>query len=392
MTRDLLSIVTEDVSRRFNVCPIKLNGNSLQLAVSETFNIDDYDTLEFFLGIKIEGIVLKNEEVEKMIDRFYLSRNCGKHEEFRVSEGSEALEQFIQKIINEGIYQRASDIHFEPMSDGFRVRYRVDGVLKIVEKMQKIMHLSMVAYLKLLAHISLDQKRLPQDGRIGWVCEGREYNLRVSTLPSIYGEAIVLRILDREELNLEIENLGFLKEQLVQVRNLLKEKNGVILVTGPTGSGKTTTLYSFLKARKIGSEKIITIENPVEYQLPGVNQIPIQEQYGPTFAEVLRSVLRQSPDVIMIGEIRDMETAKTVFQAGLTGHLIFSTLHTNDAMASIERLKDLGVSGQTIAAGLRGIISQRLISKKEGKGRIGFFEVLVIDDELRKVLVEVDVG
>jgi general secretion pathway protein E/type IV pilus assembly protein PilB len=271
--------------------------------------------------------------------------------------------KLVHGIILEAIQRRASDIHMEPLEKRFRVRYRIDGVLLEVENPPKRLQLSIVSRLKIMANISIAEKRIPQDGRIQIMVNGRQLDLRVSSLPTAHGESIVMRILDKEGLQLGLPQLGFFSDDQKEMERLIAMPDGIVLVTGPTGSGKTTTLYSCLHHINKPDRKIITVEDPVEYQLNGINQVPVRADVGMTFASALRSMLRQAPNIVMIGEIRDLETAEIAINASLTGHMVFSTLHTNDAPSAVTRLIDIGVKPFLVSTSLRAVLAQRLVRK-----------------------------
>jgi len=269
--------------------------------------------------------------------------------------------RLVNMLINRAVEQRASDIHIEPFENELKVRYRIDGVLHEVETPARRLQAAIVSRIKIMAKLNIAERRLPQDGRIKLRLLGKEIDLRVSTLPTLYGESVVLRILDRSSIIVNLDSLGFPEETLAQFSRLITKPYGMVLVTGPTGSGKTTTLYGALDKINSPDKKIITIEDPVEYQLLGVNQIHVKPQIGLTFANGLRSIVRQDPDVIMVGEIRDFETAEIAIQAALTGHLVFSTLHTNDAAGAVSRLLEMGVEDYLLASSLLGVLAQRLV-------------------------------
>jgi general secretion pathway protein E len=271
--------------------------------------------------------------------------------------------RFVNQLIGRAVEARASDIHIEPFENELKVRYRIDGVLHDVETPARRLQAAIVSRIKIMAKLNIAERRLPQDGRIKLRLMGREIDLRVSTLPTLYGESVVLRILDRSSIVVHLGSLGFPEDTLGQFDRLITKPYGMVLVTGPTGSGKTTTLYGALDKINSPDKKIITIEDPVEYQLFGVNQIHVKPQIGLTFANGLRSIVRQDPDVIMVGEIRDAETAEIAIQAALTGHLVFSTLHTNDAAGAVSRLLEMGVEDYLLASSLLGVLAQRLVRK-----------------------------
>jgi general secretion pathway protein E/type IV pilus assembly protein PilB len=284
-------------------------------------------------------------------------------EESQVSENDAPINHLVQSIIAEAIRRRASDIHLEPLERIFRVRYRIDGVLLEATPPPKRLQLAIISRLKIMANISIAEKRLPQDGRIQVVAAGRALDLRVSSLPTAHGESIVMRVLDQEGLKLGLPELGFLPDDQKEFERLIASPDGIVLVTGPTGSGKTTTLYACLHQLNQTARKIITVEEPVEYQISGINQVPVNASIGMTFAAALRAMLRQAPNIVMVGEIRDRETAEIAINASLTGHLVFSTLHTNDAPSAVTRLIDIGAKPFLVAASLRASMAQRLVRR-----------------------------
>jgi len=336
--------------------------------------------------------------------------------------------KLVNLLISRAVDSRASDIHIEPYEDELKVRYRIDGVLHDVESAPKKLEAAVVSRIKIMSKLNIAERRLPQDGRIRLKINDKEIDLRVSTIPILHGESVVMRILDKETIVIDLEQLGFSSDVLHAFNRLIMKPNGIILVTGPTGSGKTTTLYGALDKINTPDKKIITIEDPIEYQLKGVNQIQVKTQIGLNFANTLRHIVRQDPDVIMVGEIRDLETAEIAIQSALTGHLVFSTLHTNDAPSAITRLLDMGIESYLLSSTIRGILAQRLVrvicpnckepetltvSEEElallgigthtqlysGRGcekctftgyygRTGIFELLVVDDELRKMILK----
>ncbi len=289
--------------------------------------------------------------------------------------------QLLNEIIDFGINNNASDIHLEPKKEGLKIRYRIDGILEDYKNIKKELHAPLISRIKILVNLDISESRLPQDGRTNH----NNIDLRVSVLPTIFGEKAVLRILKKDQTLLSLDELGMRKEELTAYRNLINKKNGIILVSGPTGSGKTTTLYGTLKELNAEQNNIITIEDPVEYVLENITQIQVNNKTGLTFAKGLRSILRQDPDIIFIGEIRDFDTAQIAIQAALTGHLVLATIHTQDAISSICRLIDMGIKNYLVSATLLGCISQRLLRKKHG-GRVGIFEVLSINDKTREII------
>ncbi|MFH1387113.1 MAG: GspE/PulE family protein [bacterium] len=292
----------------------------------------------------------------------------------------------LDDIFQKAIELKASDIHLEPREEYLRVRFRVDGLLSDNPPIQKVKQAALISRAKVLVNLDIAESRLPQDGRTTLKLGKQQIDLRVSTIPTIHGEKVVIRLLNRKHIHLTLDSLGMEENDLKAYRTIISKKTGIVLVTGPTGSGKTTTLYATLSELNSKEVNIVTIEDPVEYQLPGINQIPINLKSGLTFARGLRSILRQDPDIIMIGEIRDLETAKIAIQAALTGHLVFSTLHTNDAPSAVTRLIEMGIEKYLINATLCGVVAQRLvrIQTPQGlKGRTGLYEVMPKDKPLK---------
>ncbi len=374
---EVWEIVGKDLAERYRVFPLSCRGGRLQLAVANPFDLAALDDLGHLLGMAVEAKLawpgdLRRALVAQLGQGGFLDPD-GQYIQFPrqplvVSEpkpdfdGYEApIGSYVRWLIAKALEMRASDIHLEPLESRFRVRFRIDGSLREMENPPKRLQPAIISRLKLMAEISIAEKRLPQDGRILVSLEGREIDLRVSTLPTAHGESMVIRILDRENLRLDLSELGFRCEDLKKVEHLLSLPDGMILVTGPTGSGKTTTLYSFLHSINQPDRKIITVEDPVEYQLSGINQVQVKREVGLDFSSALRSLLRQAPNIIMIGEIRDLETAEIAVNASLTGHLVFSTLHTNDSAAAVSRLIDIGIKPFLVSASLRAVLAQRLV-------------------------------
>jgi len=289
------------------------------------------------------------------------------------------ISALLDEIIKKAVELKASDIHLEPREDYLRVRYRVDGLLQDAPPIHKAKQASIISRVKVLVNLDIAESRLPQDGRTNLKINKNTIDIRVSTIPTLHGEKVVLRLLNRNQVSWGLEDLGMEKEELALYKKMISKRNGLILVTGPTGSGKTTTLYATLATLNSKEINIMTIEDPIEYQLPGINQIQVNTKAGLTFARGLRSILRQDPDVIMVGEIRDLETAKIAIQSALTGHLVFSTLHTNDAPSALTRLMDMGIDKYLVEASVIGVVAQRLAriySAQDCKGRIGIYEIL----------------
>jgi general secretion pathway protein E len=367
--------------RQYVVCPVSVDGNVLTVATAEPLNPVIVDDLQQATGLTIRIAVSSPEGILESIDRAYdgsatpLQRIVEGMEDERASEGEEdvshlrdlAFEAPVVRLVNlliEGaIGAEASDIHIEPFEDTLRVRYRIDGILFDQESPPRRLRDAVTSRIKLMAEMNIAERRLPQDGRIRVSLPGRRVDIRVSTIPTVHGESIVMRLLDRASVFLPLERLGFAAATLKRLESLILRPHGIILVTGPTGSGKTTTLYAALDKINSPDRKIITIEDPVEYQLKGVNQIPVKPKIGLTFATGLRHIVRQDPDVILVGEVRDLETVEIAIQASLTGHLVFSTLHTNDAPGAIPRLQDMGAEPYLIASVLEAVLAQRLVRR-----------------------------
>ena len=455
VTGDTLELVPRAVAARHRVLPLSCDAHTLRVAIADPLDTDGVDALGHMLKLTIEPLVATAEEITSAIDRFY-GKDANSIDELlndlavggaggevtttateasAVGNASDTdadapIIKLVHQVILEAIHRRASDIHLEPLEKRFRVRYRIDGVLLEVENPPKRLQLSIISRLKIMANISIAEKRIPQDGRIQIVMNGRQLDLRVSSLPTAHGESIVMRILDKEGLTLGLPELGFLSDDAATFERLITLPDGILLVTGPTGSGKTTTLYGCLHYINKPDRKIITVEDPVEYQLNGINQVPVRADVGMTFASALRAMLRQAPNIVMIGEIRDLETAEIAINASLTGHMVFSTLHTNDAPSAVTRLIDIGVKPFLVSTSLRATMAQRLVRKicpkckrpatpspqelralhinpaqaatasfarGDGcaecnatgyRGRMGIFEIFVVNEEIQRMIYE----
>lgn len=446
---DVKRAVPEDIARKYGVFPIAVENGQMEMAISDPMDMDVVDNLSHLLGMPIDLRLSTPDDIKRAIDDLYGVKaygdmfdgvDAGTSEsgaiglatgnEEGVSEEEAPIIRYVHKLITEAVKRRASDIHLEPLEKRFRVRYRIDGVLIEVENPPKRLQPSIISRLKLMANISIAEKRVPQDGRIQIVYNNKEIDLRVSSLPTVYGESIVMRILDKEGLRLGLPELGFFSDDQSIFERIVSMADGIFLVTGPTGSGKSTTLYSALNYLNHPDRKIITVEDPVEYQMTGINQVQVRREVGMTFAAALRSMLRQAPNIIMIGEIRDLETAEIAINASLTGHMVFSTLHTNDAPSAVTRLVDIGVKPFLVSASLRAALAQRLVRKTctqcktvyspdphllqaigineidaaratfyhgEGcprcngigyRGRMGIFEIFIINEELQQMIYE----
>lgn len=376
-----IAAVDRDLAIRYNVFPIHIDDSQLEVATSDPLDMDAIDSLSHVTNKPIRSRLATPAAIQQAIEQFYdtpavVARSSGAAqaetealvESLTVNAAAMAQEdapimRYVHGLIAAAIECNASDIHLEPLANRFRVRFRVDGVLQEVENPPKRLQPSVISRLKLMADVSIAQKRIPQDGRIQLKTNGESIDLRVSVLPTIFGESIVMRILDKAGLNLGLHHMGFFSDDQVQFERFIAMPDGIFLVTGPTGSGKSTTLYAALNHLNHSDRKIITVEDPVEYQLTGINQVGVNRDVGMTFAAALRSILRQAPNIIMVGEIRDRETAEIAVNASLTGHMVYSTLHTNDAPSAVTRLTDMGVKPFLVSAALRGVLAQRLVRR-----------------------------
>lgn len=365
MCNKALELIPYSVAKFHSILPVSYEGEIVKVVVPEAFAAEGL--LEHLTNLEVVYLKGNEEDLLQMIECFYRDKNLEKPLEMStrksvVVKDASTIEVWLDKLLTDACKQKASDVHIEPLEKGFQVRFRTDGELKLYLVHDFTFYASVLSRLKLLARLSIDQKRLPQDGRFQWVLNEHSYVIRISILPSIRGETVVLRILP-ETVQVEMANLGFTGPQQEQVKRLMQASHGLILVAGPTGSGKTTTLYSILRVLQRSSCKIITIEDPIEYQLMGISQMPVNLEWGTSFSAALRSILRQAPDIIMVGEIRDFETAEIAMNAALTGHLIFATVHASDAFSALYRLMDLGIEPSLLVSSVRAIIAQRLVRK-----------------------------
>lgn len=377
---EIIKQIPATIARRYKVVPVFNSDNMLTVALADPLDIQTLDSLRFILKRNVEGVVASDEEISIALDHYYgrqektieelisqkqldavaLKRIVSADDELSADSDAPII-KLVSLIILEAQRNRASDIHLEPMEKRFRVRYRIDGELREVENPPKRLQSSIISRLKLMAGMKLAEKRIPQDGQIKITIGGEDLDLRVSTVPASHGESMVMRILTQKTLELGLPKLGFFADDQQTFERLIGLADGILLITGPTGSGKTTTLYAVLNHLNRADRKIITVEDPVEYHLTGINQVNVKEDIGLTFSAVLRSMLRQAPNIIMIGEIRDLETAEIAINAALTGHLVFSTLHTNDAPSAITRLLDIGIKPFLLASSIRATLAQRLV-------------------------------
>ncbi len=443
-----VDLIPGEVATKFQVVPVKREGRVLTVAMANPDNIFAIDDIKFITGFEVKPVVATETAIKKTIDRLYdsadsLASIMGEIEEdFEIVEEEEedlGLEEaqsenapvvkLVNSLISDAVAKGASDIHIEPYEKQVRVRYRIDGMLHEMMSPPFKMKNSIISRLKIMAELDIAEKRVPQDGRIKIRMHGKSIDLRVSTLPTIFGEKIVMRILDQSNLEIDLSKLGFHPEALARFLNAIESPYGMVLVTGPTGSGKSTTLYSALSRINRPHINIMTAEDPVEYNLNGINQVNVQEDIGLTFAAALKAFLRQDPNVVMVGEIRDLETASIATKAALTGHLVLSTLHTNDAPSSISRLTDMGIEPFLVSSSVIMIVAQRLVRRLCGKckqpqklheetlrelgitespdeltlfeakgcvacndtgykGRVGLYEVMAITPEIRELIVD----
>ena len=372
ISRELAMTVPAALAVRHLVIPIKKEGRQLTLAMADPTNFFAIDDVSMVTGCEVIPVFASERDIHHFINQFYGVKlveqvvNKLNTDDSQVSPGPSAPEEapvisLVNSLISQAIKDRASDIHIEPQEQHVRVRLRVDGMLRAGVTIPKGNYPSILSRIKIISELDISEKRLPQDGRVKVTEQGREIDLRVSTMPTIMGEKVVIRILDQHAGVFDVAKLGFSQENFVKYRRLYKQSYGMVLVTGPTGSGKTTTLYSTLMELNNPFRNVITVEDPVEYRLPGINQIQVNPKADLTFSRGLRSILRQDPNIIMVGEIRDFETAETAIRAALTGHLVFSTLHTNDAPGAINRLIDMAVEPFLVASSVLGAVSQRLV-------------------------------
>jgi type IV pilus assembly protein PilB len=453
---EVINLMTESMAQLYRAVPIHFEGNRLTVATCDPQNITIQDELRSLLGHEVKVVIAGETDVKKTLERYYdaeketvdriideIEDDPDLKKKMEAAESGKPLELAdvealadsapVRKLLNMvlllAIKDHASDIHFEPFEDEFRIRIKADGVLFEMVPPPRHLAFAITTRIKVMANLDIAERRLPQDGRIELTVGGHPVDLRVSVLPTMFGESVVMRILDRSVVSLNLAKVGMNAEIIKEFREIIARPNGIVLVTGPTGSGKTTTLYSALTELNSMEDKLITTEDPVEYQIDGIIQIPIDHEIGVTFAACLRAILRQDPDIILVGEIRDLETAEIAVQASLTGHMVFSTLHTNDAPSTITRMKDMGVPTFLITATVEAILAQRLVRrvcsqcreettpsedlildlgmkiedfkgkkvyKGRGcevcnntgyKGRVGLFELMVMNDQLREMVM-----
>ncbi len=384
LAQEIIELLPENIVRKNNVIPFELdenNPNILRIAMADPLDIIAVDDISIITNMQIDIMVATPSDIMYAIEKYYGNEQSAKLAESFAQErmdknqklkkeedGNDEVDNspivlLVNKIIEQAVNERASDIHIEALEDQVRVRYRIDGAMQEVMRYPKDLQSAIVARIKIVSGMNISEKRAPQDGRMTLVFNRVEYDLRVSSLPTTFGEKVVMRIASKSGLNKEKSELGFQEEELKRFDGILKNPHGIILVTGPTGSGKSTTLYTVLNELNGGDVNIITVEDPVEADVDGINQVQVNEKAGLTFASALRSILRQDPDIIMIGEIRDEETASIAVKAAITGHLVVSTLHTNSAASTVTRLEDMGIEPYMVADSVVGIISQRLVRR-----------------------------
>jgi type IV pilus assembly protein PilB len=454
--KDVLAMVTTPMAQMYRIIPVEFDGDTLTVAMCDPQNLSVQDELRTFLGYNIRVVVATEPAMMSVLERYYgestesvesivLALEEDKElaaaaagissdgpvnlDDVTALADSAPVRKLLNMVLLMAIREHASDLHFEPFEDEFRIRIKADGVLYEMVPPPRHLAFAITTRIKVMANLDIAERRLPQDGRIELTVGGHPVDLRVSVLPTMFGESVVLRVLDRSVVSLDLAKVGMNEKTLAKFRKIIAKPNGIVLVTGPTGSGKTTTLYSALNELNKIEDKLITTEDPVEYDMEGIIQVPIDASIGNTFAHILRSILRQDPDKILVGEIRDLETAEIAVQASLTGHLVFSTLHTNDAPSTITRLKDMGVPTFLITATVEAILAQRLVRKvclqcreeyvpareilddlelttddvrgkrfyrgsgcelcnnTGHKGRVGLFELMIMTDEMRELIM-----
>ncbi|MCT4606633.1 MAG: GspE/PulE family protein [Marinisporobacter sp.] len=377
---DIPNLISEDLARRHTLIPVSKKANRLMVAMADPLNIFAIDDVKIATGLDVEPVISTGKGILDAIDEYYGKQSAEKAiEDFKSQYKVDNIEniddeildeinnapvvRLVNSIIKQAVKSKASDIHIEPFESKIRVRFRIDGNLQEIMTPAKTTHSAIITRIKIMGKMNIAEKRLPQDGRVEINMDGQEIDLRISILPTVYGEKIVIRLLDRSNFLMSKSQLGFNNHNLDLLTNIMKNPNGIILVTGPTGSGKTTTLYTLLRELNKIDRNIITVEDPVEYRLNGINQVAVNNKAGLTFANALRSILRQDPDIIMIGEIRDSETAQIAVRAAITGHLVLSTMHTNDTASTVTRLMDMGIEPYLVSSSVVGIIAQRLVRR-----------------------------
>ena len=417
--REIIKLVPKDIAMRYNIIPIEKGENSLTIAMVDPTDVQVFDALSHLLECDVQGVISTPEDIGEALTKYYsddINVNFEEEEEeeeeeagltFKGMEDHETdiedapIVQLVSLLIIKAYQMKVSDIHIEPMENNLRVRYRKDGMLEEMDSPPKYLQNNILSRIKIMARLDITEKRLPQDGRISMRMKDIDLDLRVSTIPTTYGESIVMRLLDKTNVKISVSELGMFSDDQENIEKIIQYPDGIFLVTGPTGSGKTTSLYAFLNTLNIPDRKIITAEDPIEYDLPGINQCQVNTVVGMTFVKILRSMLRQAPNIIMVGEIRDLETASIAIQASLTGHMVFSTLHTNDATSAVARLTDIGVQPFLIASALKATMAQRLVRKvckhcsepyKPSHEELEFLEITTATESGSILLVEDDIA
>ena len=382
---EVAALVPEEVAKQYQVVPYKMQNGTLTVVMSDPTKMETLDALRYILQKDVDAVIAPREQIEKLLVQAYgteeeklatMPDDLAKPEDMeQITNGMEdgtigtstvddaPIIKLVSQIIINAFNMKASDIHMEPMEKRYRIRYRIDGALREQEGPPKYLQANITSRLKIMAHMDISEKRIPLDGRIQIKLKNKDIDLRVSSIPTTHGESIVMRILDKASIQLDIPKLGFYSDDQEKINRIINYPDGIFLVTGPTGSGKTTSLYAFLNTINKPTRKIITVEDPVEYMLPGINQVQVNPLAHMTFAAALKAMLRQAPNIIMVGEIRDLETAEIAINASLTGHLVFSTLHTNDAPSAVTRLVDMGVKPFLVASSVRAVMAQRLLRR-----------------------------
>jgi type IV pilus assembly protein PilB len=377
---DIARSIPEALAKKYNLIPIDIQNNRIVVAMSNPLNLFAMDDVKFASGYEVDPVIASKDDINKSIEKIFTSQNTEKavedltneygiiaekepEEDNQVEINNAPAVRLVNSIITQGVKSRASDIHIEPYESYVKVRFRVDGQLQEVMRAARQTLSAIVTRIKIISSLNIAERRVPQDGRVMVLIDGKEVDMRVSVLPTVFGEKIVIRLLSRSNFLVSKTGLGFDSDDLLKIDRMIKKPFGIILITGPTGSGKSTTLYTLLNELNTVDKNIITVEDPVEYMMEGINQINVNPKVGLTFASGLRSILRQDPDIIMIGEIRDNETAEIAIRAAITGHLVLSTLHTNDAPSAVTRLVDMGIQPFLVSSSLTGSIAQRLVRK-----------------------------
>jgi len=415
--RELIKLVPKDIAVRYHVVPVEQSEGSITVAMSDPTDVQMFDALSHLLECDVQGVISTPEEIEVAIKKFYsddldvnfdeeveeaeatVTFNNMVEEETDIDETP--IVQLVSLLIIKAYQSKVSDIHIEPMEGTLRVRFRKDGMLEEMDSPPKALQNNIISRIKIMARLDITEKRLPQDGRISMRMKDIDLDLRVSTIPTTYGESIVMRLLDKTNVKISISELGMFSDDQENIEKIIQSPDGIFLVTGPTGSGKTTSLYAFLNTLNVPDRKIITAEDPIEYDLQGINQCQVNTLVGMSFAKILRSMLRQAPNIIMVGEIRDLETASIAIQASLTGHMVFSTLHTNDSTSAVARLCDIGVQPFLIASALKATMAQRLVRTicehckepyKPSQEELEFLEITTSKESGSILLVEDDIA